>query len=149
LIRHGIDVNCIGSLGRRALDILCQFYTKENLVDIVQIFLQHEMEVDDKEDWERNNNFYGLWSYWPTEEDYNDFKKCMHSLCQSDQKENLNEIIRLLIENCCVVTSYTLTCIAYEMRKERRNEIVQYIAGCCGKVRIEKEWIQHMTQGFF
>jgi hypothetical protein len=101
------------------------------------------MEVDGEDDWERKNKFYGLWSY--REKDYSDFKKCMDALCQSDQKENLNEMIRLLIENSCVVTSYTLTSIAYEMRKERRHEIVQYIAGCCGKVRIEKEWIQHMN----
>jgi hypothetical protein len=104
------------------------------------------MEVDGEDDWERNKKYYGLWSY--REKDYSDFKKNMHSLCQSDQKENLNEMIRLLMENFCVVTPYTLTCISYEMRKERRHEIVKYLAGCCGKVHIEKEWIQHMTQGF-
>jgi DhnA family fructose-bisphosphate aldolase class Ia len=51
----------------------------------------------------------------------------MHSLCQSDQKENLNEIIRLLIENYCDVTQYTLTYIAYDKTKEKHDEILQSI----------------------
>jgi uncharacterized membrane protein YheB (UPF0754 family) len=66
----------------------------------------------------------------------------MHSLCQSDQKENLNEIIRLLIENYCDVTQYTLTYIAYDKTKEKQHEILQSILKRSTMESIKKNWIQ-------
>jgi hypothetical protein len=107
------------------------------------------MEVTSEDDWKGKNYFYGLWSYY-RESDYSDLKKCMHSLCQSDQKENLNEMIRLLIENGGVVSpdTLTLTYIAYEKTKQKQREVLQRIERRNTWASTQKNWIQSMTEGY-
>ena len=77
-IQHGVYVNYKDNDGWNALLILCRYYDKENLIDIVRLLVENRIDVNCK-------NTYG--------------SNALTLLCEFYRHHKLIDIVRLLVEN--------------------------------------------------